>query len=87
MKEYVCQSCGMPMKEDTIFGKNADGSKNEEYCCYCFPNGEFSKEESMEEMIECCIPFELEAGVYPDKETARKEMPKYFRTLKRWQNA
>ena len=36
-----CQSCGMPMTEASHFGKNADGSYNEDYCCHCYPNGAF----------------------------------------------
>jgi hypothetical protein len=35
-----CASCGMPMKNPDEQGTNADGSKNEEYCCYCLVNGE-----------------------------------------------
>ncbi|MBU4293030.1 MAG: zinc ribbon domain-containing protein [Actinobacteria bacterium] len=31
-----CQSCSMPMMKPEDFGTNADGSKNEEYCTYCF---------------------------------------------------
>ncbi len=47
MNEKVCQSCGMPLVEENMFGKNADGSKNEDYCNYCYPNGNFSKDETM----------------------------------------
>jgi hypothetical protein len=83
MEEKICQSCGMPLKEEKDFGKNADGSKNEEYCCYCFPNGKFSKDETMEQMIESCIPFMLKDGC-PDAQTARAEMMKYMPNLKRW---
>jgi len=33
-----CQSCGMPMKKDTMGGgTNADGSKNEMYCSNSLP--------------------------------------------------
>ena len=30
-----CQSCGMPLN-DQVLGTNDDGSKNEEYCMYCY---------------------------------------------------
>ena len=40
----ICQSCGdVPLSEDKFFGKNADGSRNEDYSCYCFHNGAFNK--------------------------------------------
>ena len=45
-----CQSCGMPLTEETHFGTNADGGKNRSYCIYCYQNGAFTDERSMEEM-------------------------------------
>ena len=38
-KVLVCQSCGMPIEKDEIIGTNADGSKNNDYCVYCFKDG------------------------------------------------
>jgi hypothetical protein len=35
-----CVSCGMPMKKEEEYGTNADGSKNNEYCCHCLIDGE-----------------------------------------------
>lgn len=87
MEVKICQSCGMPMKEEEQFGKNADSSKNDEYCCYCYPNGAFSKEETMEEMIECCIPFVLQDGEFKTKDEAREMLTNYLPTLKRWRSA
>ncbi len=40
----------MMSQED--YGKNLDGSVNKEYCKYCFPNGAFGKDETMEEKME-----------------------------------
>jgi len=83
-----CQSCGMPMTEENLFGKNADGSKNEDYCCYCYPNGAFNNpDETLEEMIETCAPFLVEAGECPDTETAKKMLAEHLPTLKRWRSA
>ena len=45
-----CQSCGMPLTED-VLGTNADGSKNEDYCMYCYKDGKFLQDCTMEEMI------------------------------------
>ncbi len=87
MEENICQSCGMKMKH-TDYGKNADGSPNKEYCKYCFPNGQFSKDETMEEMIESNLNFldEFNAGGGTNftADEARAEMMKYLPTLKRW---
>ena len=80
-----CQSCGMPMTEDSHFGKNADGSKNGDYCCHCYPNGAFPGECAMEEMIEMCVPIIVEDGTFaPDEESARKMLTEFLPTLKRW---
>ncbi len=51
-----CQSCGMPLTED-VLGTNADGSKNEDYCMYCYRDGKFLQDCTMEEMIEHCAQF------------------------------
>jgi hypothetical protein len=37
-----CQSCGMPLKQDEKGGgTNADGSKSNMYCSYCYGDGKF----------------------------------------------
>ena len=40
MEQKFCQSCGMPLTNE-ILGTNADGSKNEDYCIYCYKDGKF----------------------------------------------
>lgn len=84
---YFCQSCGMPMGTEELRGTEKNQDKSEEYCVYCYQNGEFTSNVTMEEMVETCIPFSLESGVYPDEDTARQAMKGYFPTLKRWQTA
>jgi hypothetical protein len=40
--DRFCQSCGMPMDQDTgKGGTNSDGSKSEKYCSYCYQEGKF----------------------------------------------
>ncbi len=85
METKICQSCAMPITEENLFATQADGSKNEDYCRYCFENGKFTSESTMEGMIEICVPYALEAGVYKDADAARSAMQQYFPTLKRWQ--
>jgi len=82
-----CQSCGMPLVEGSDFGKNADGSKNEDYCCYCYPEGAFNNpNETLEEMIESCAPFLVEAGEAKDNEAAKAMLSEFLPTLKRWKS-
>lgn len=86
MEENICQSCGMPITDDSLKGTEADGSKSAEYCCYCYQNGKFGKDETMEEMIESCIPFMTDDGSMTAEE-ARKELYKVIPNLKRWKTA
>ncbi len=43
MEQKFCQSCGMPLIDDNR-GTNADGSRNFDYCIYCYKDGEFAHE-------------------------------------------
>lgn len=63
--EKFCQSCGMPMKQDPgAGGTNADGSKSEEYCSYCYENGAFHNPDfTAKEMQDFCIVKMKEQGV------------------------
>ncbi len=69
---------------DELYGTNLDGSKNNDYCKYCFEKGEFSFKGTMEEMVEICIPHVLENNDNMNEESARKMMLEWFPTLKRW---
>jgi len=57
MKKCVCQSCGMPLHKPDMYGTGADGSHIEEYCVYCYRNGQFTQEVTMEEMLRLCANF------------------------------
>ncbi len=79
---HICQSCGMAM-HNSDFGRNADGSVNTDYCKYCYPDGKFDKDETMEEMIESCVPFYV-GEEYDTTEDARRYLEKLYPTLSRW---
>ena len=87
MKEIYCQSCGMPLAEDGDFGTEQGGVQSRDYCCYCYQNGAFTTDETMEQMIESCVPHCCTGNPWPDAETARTEMQKFFPELKRWKKA
>jgi hypothetical protein len=36
-----CQSCCMPLDNDTMLGTEKDGSKSQQYCKYCYQDGSF----------------------------------------------
>ena len=84
----VCQSCGMPLTDD-VLGTNADGSKNEEYCIYCYKDGAFTGDFTMEEMAEFCTQFVDEYNKNTGQSLTREEykqmLLQYYPSLKRWQ--
>lgn len=85
MEEKYCQSCGMPMgSTDEMYGTNADGSKSQDYCEYCFENGGFTTDCSMDEMIEVCVPHMASAHPGMSEEEARNIMGEFLPLLKRW---
>ena len=87
MEQKFCQSCGMPLTNE-ILGTNADGSKNEDYCMYCYKDGKFLQDCTMDEMIEHCAQFvdEVNKGLPQPitKEEYIGQMKMYFPHLKRW---
>ena len=81
--EKYCQSCGMPLEKD-VCGPNKDGSLNEKYCKYCFKDGTFTSDMSMEEMIAFCVPIMVKEVPDLTAEEAKKQMEAYFPQLERW---
>jgi hypothetical protein len=79
----ICQSCSMPLRNERDLGTNADGSKNAEYCCFCFQNGKFTDEgATMEQKIDKMVGKAKEMNI-PENQ-ARKMAERILPTLKRW---
>ena len=82
MENKICQSCAMPIESDELLGTNKDGSLNQDYCKYCYSNGEFVDNVTMEEYIEMCSKYGEQAGM--TNEEMKEYCTKMFPTLKRW---
>lgn len=80
--DKICQSCGMPIVNNNQLGSNKDGSLNEDYCKYCYQNGEFIDDVTMQEYIEMCSQFGAQAGM--TNEQMKEHCSKLFPKLKRW---
>jgi hypothetical protein len=79
----VCQSCSMPIEQEEIIGTNADGSKNSDYCVYCYKDGKFTDNiDTLEEYTEYSLQFAEQAGM--TKEQMKEHCEKILPTLKRW---
>ena len=91
MDQKFCQSCGMPLNVSDDFGTNTDQSKNEDYCQYCFADGRFTQDMTMDQMIEHCAQFVDEFNQDSEqkltKEQAIAQMKIHFPKLKRWAEA
>ena len=51
-RKLVCQCCGMPL-EDSNISKEIDGFFNEEYCKWCYADGEYTYD-NMDDLIDFC---------------------------------
>jgi hypothetical protein len=72
------------MEKSEDFGTNADGSRIEDYCCFCFQNGDFTNPDlTMEQMIERLVHLSDKMGM--SQSQARELAQKVIPTLKRWQ--
>ncbi len=83
-----CQSCGMPLTKDRDCGTNSDGSRNFDYCHFCYRDGKFRQQCTMEGMIAYCAKYVDEVNkkmpVPLTKEQYISQMQQYFPLLKRW---
>ena len=52
-RQLVCQCCGMPLEDESI-SREKDGIFNEEYCKWCYADGEYMYH-NMDDLIEVCV--------------------------------
>ena len=52
-RQLICQCCGMPL-EDSNTSREKDGIFNEEYCKWCYADGEYMYQ-NMDDLIEVCV--------------------------------
>ena len=81
--EPCCQSCALPLGKEADYGAESDGTKSEEYCTWCYPDGTFSGEESLDAFIEHNAPY-VAKGVGISQDEAVSYLAVVLPTLKRW---
>jgi len=52
-RELICQCCGMPL-EDAVTSRETDGNFNENYCKWCYADGEYMYSD-MDDLIDVCV--------------------------------
>ena len=80
--ERICQSCAMPLDSDDLLATNLDGTINTDYCKYCYKDGKFIDDVTMEEYIDMCSEFSDQAGMTKDE--MKDYLTKVLPSLKRW---
>lgn len=83
MPEHYCQSCGMVYTAPGQHGTEADGTEALDYCRWCYTQGHYAYETTMEEMIEDCAP-RLAEGCGCTLDEAVSLMGAILPTLERW---
>ena len=79
-RQLICQCCGMPL-DDAIISREPDGSRNEDYCKWCYTGGTFTYS-SKEQLIDFCTEH-MASDAWP-KEQVRAHMETVVPELKHW---
>ena len=79
-RKLICQCCGMPL-EDSAVSKEPDGTFNEEYCKWCYNEGNFVYA-SLEELTDFLVDHMSNEQFPPEK--VRAYLNELLPTLKHW---
>lgn len=80
--EHYCESCGMMLAPEE-YGTDAHGSADSHYCKWCYQQGEYTYETTMDAMIEDCAP-RLAESIGMTRDEAVSLMGAVLPHLKRW---
>ena len=80
-RQLICQCCGMPLNEDGVISREKDGSYNEDYCKWCYADGQFVYQ-SMNELLDFLVDHMSNNQFTPEQVRAyfSEQLPK----LKHW---
>lgn len=70
----------MPLYQLEMYGTDKNGIQIKDYCLYCFKDGQFTSDVTMEEMIKLCAKYVQNNS----REEVIRQMRIQFPTLKRW---
>ena len=81
-RQLICQCCGMPLNEDSLISRESDGSYNEDYCKWCFTDGEFAYQ-SKESLVEYLVGH-MPNPEHLEEEERRIQFDSFLSQLKHW---
>ena len=70
-RKLICQCCGMPLDDSTL-SREPDGEFNEDYCKWCYADGEFTYS-SKEQLIDFCVAHMASESWPAEQVRAHKE--------------
>ena len=79
-RQFICQCCGMPL-DDAIISRNQDGTRNEDYCKWCYADGTYTYSD-MDDLINVCVRHMVNDDF--SEEQARAYMEQLLPTLDYW---
>ncbi|MGM9567994.1 MAG: zinc ribbon domain-containing protein [Clostridia bacterium] len=80
-RRLICQCCGMPLDDSTL-SRETDGTFNEEYCKWCYTEGEFTYTD-LEELIDFLVSHM--SGEERSPEEVRAYFESFLPKLRHWQ--
>ena len=81
-RQLVCQCCGMPLPEDSMLSREPDGSFNEDYCMWCYKDGQFTYD-SRDGLLDFLLSHMPNPDNTPEEER-RVQVDGYLSQLKHW---
>lgn len=79
-RKLVCQCCGMPLEEE-ILSREPDGTINEDYCRWCYTQGEFVYKD-MQSLLDYCASH-MANEAFPEPQV-RAYLAQLLPTLAHW---
>lgn len=81
-RTLICQCCGMPL-EDSIISREQDGAFNEEYCKWCYADGQYAYT-NLETLIDFLVEHMANENWPPEQ--ARAYFEAQLPQLQHWKN-
>lgn len=81
-RQLICQCCGMPLNEDSLISREPDGSYNEDYCKWCYADGDFVYK-SKDSLLDFLVSHMPNPDNLSD-EDRRIQFGSYLLQLKHW---
>ena len=81
-EKLICQCCGMPL-EDSILSREPDGTPNQDYCQWCYADGEFAYTD-LNTLIDFCAGH-MASPAWPEDQV-RAYLQATLPTLKHWKH-